>query len=245
MNGYLKDFPTLNKPVETPAKTIPQIRPERFEIHFPVSYHGEKIWLPVKEGSQKSTEFVAVMEDFTALDQWEIEDSFPMVAEMPGREPDYHWTEPCQRKIEIIRRKLKGWNVGDEKFEFESHGWLTDECLDRVLSYPGPLLDKMIDKFEERNEISEQQINDINMQCMILFGTHSGAVENPDRAVALYCTFSGLWEKLGLNMFDLAKLPYKTFTLLRMIMHKEGELREQQMKARANSAQHSRTNLRR
>ena len=41
--------------------------------------------------------------------------------------------------------------------------------------------------------------------------------------VTLFCTLGNFWEKFGLNRFDLKKLPYKEFLMLRVMMQKEGE----------------------
>lgn len=249
--GFLKKFPTLDVPEKDVADAgdfLSILRPGRKKISFPVSFHGNKAYLPAREETLHTITFEAEMETLSVLDEWEVEDMYGITVPMQGREPDYHYTEANQRKLEIIRRKLKCWSLPTpKKFVFDEHGYIEKDFFDKeICCYPGPLFEKLSEMYDKTYEITEKELEDIKMQCIILFGTNSGSVENPHRAVALYCTVVGFWEKFGLNMFDLARIPYKTFVLLKTIMNREGELRAQQMKAATSTHKPgSSTNLRR
>lgn len=125
-------------------------------------------------------------------------------------------------KESILRRMLVSWNL-DVPLEFNERGWLTDDCFERICRFPAPLIEALLDEYESKLMISDEEEQKIDRQAAILFAKNSKGVSNACEAVSLFCTYSNFWEKFGLNRFQLAQLPYAEFLRLRIMVGKDNQ----------------------
>jgi len=126
-----------------------------------------------------------------------------------------------ERKLLAYRFLLKKWNLNIELEHESGTGWLTEECWKKVISQPAPLLGDIMEKYQETMYMTPEEEAEITKQCAILFSPHSKGVTNGCQAITLYCTLGNFWEKFGINRFDLAKLPYKEYIQLRMVLSRD------------------------
>ena len=152
----------------------------------------------------------------TLSDQWMLESLTRKDEEIGGGRTDvtYDYEE---RKRLIYRFMLKAWNI-DCKLEHESCGWLTEECWKRVLRLHGTLLENLVSKYQDTLYVSQEEEELLIKQCSILFSKNSRGVKNAHEAISLFCTLGSFWEKFGINRFDLARLPYREYIMLRMVL---------------------------
>lgn len=130
----------------------------------------------------------------------------------------------------LLRHQVKGWTFR-EKLTFEN-GMLDDSSFEKVMSLPGPVLSRIIGQFN-KDMLSDDEKNDIARQSVLLFGS-AGTVENPHPLVSLYVTLSDMWQKFGLNYFDLQRLPASVKDGLKEIMHLEGQARASAAKSESS-----------
>ena len=100
---------------------------------------------------------------------------------------------------------------------------MTAESYRRVSSVPAPLLEALLDKYEERIQVSKEDEELIHRQSAILFSKNSRGVADACEAVSLYCTLGNYWEKFGLDRFSILSLPYREYLMLKIMIGKEGE----------------------
>lgn len=122
----------------------------------------------------------------------------------------------------FLKFQLVEWNL-NIKLEFDNNGWLTDKCFKDVLALPFPLIETFINKYQETFIIDKEYEKIIDRQCGVLFSKNSRGVENACNAISLYCIMSNMWEKFGLNRFDLKNLSYREYHELRLILSKESD----------------------
>ena len=88
---------------------------------------------------------------------------------------------------------------------------------------PGKVLSRIC-KAIRGDEPEEKEFNEIARQCALLFGK-TGSVENAHPLLSLYVTLGDMWQKFGLNYFDLQRLPIETRNTLKRIMGLENQIR--------------------
>jgi len=192
------------------------IAPDVITISVRVSWI-EGICIPDVNGI-KSVE--AKFRRMTCGDYWQIEQKATVNSE---DEREIHVDNEMTKKM-IIKMLLVGWDL-DIPLEFDDEtGYLTKESLKGAMSIPAPLMNAFLEQYEKTNEISEEEYIKAERQSAILFSSNSSGVSNACEMVTLFCTLGNFWEKFGLNRFDLKKLPYKEFIMLRVMMQKEGEV---------------------
>ena len=130
----------------------------------------------------------------------------------------------------LLRHQLKKWSF-EEPLTFEDDQ-LDDESFEKVMSLPSSILSRIINTFNH-DLLSEDERNEIAKQSVLLFGS-AGSVENPHPLISLYVTLSDMWQKFGLNYFDLQKLPASVKEELKEIMHLESQARASAMKSESN-----------
>jgi hypothetical protein len=121
----------------------------------------------------------------------------------------------------IVKRNLLSWSLPIPVVR--ENDWITKESYARVSSVPAPLLDALLDRYEERIKITHDDEEIINRQCSVLFSKNSRGVADSCEAVSLYCTLGNYWDKFGLDRFSILSLPYREYLMLKIMLGKEGE----------------------
>jgi len=164
----------------------------------------------------------------------EQESAEPIETEL-GQQMESNFNE--MRRL-ILRRMLLSWSL-DISLDFDENGWLTDECFKKVVSAPAPLVAAILTKYENTIYIDNDEMKTIDMQAAVLFSKNSRGVTNACEAVRLYCVLHEFWEKFGLNRFDLTKLPYRDFLMLRIMSKKDSDAKAAEIRGR-EKMKHSR-----
>jgi len=131
-----------------------------------------------------------------------------------------------------LRLMFREWNL-DCPMTFDEYGVLDDPSFERLLNLHPQILEKVTDTMYD-GTLTQEDEEVIARQSALLFGK-AGSVSNPHPMISLYCTLSEMWEKFGLNYFDLMKMPLREKNALRMIARMEGQMRAQQIEANTKS----------
>ena len=89
------------------------------------------------------------------------------------------------------------------------------------MGLPAPLLEAILEKYEDTVHLSDEEEATINKQASILFAKNSQGVENACEAVSLFCNLGNFWEKFGIDRFNIKKLPYREYVMLKIMISKE------------------------
>ena len=108
--------------------------------------------------------------------------------------------------------------------ERDNFGSLTKECMDNILKIHPSILDYFLIIYEDFYEITDEDNNKLINQCHMLFAEGSKGVWDADESINIYCSLTGFWEKMGLNYYDIQKLPEDLFNKLSLIMRKDNEM---------------------
>ena len=125
-------------------------------------------------------------------------------------------------EVLLLNRMLIGCNCVELEHDEET-GWLTDESYKRFAELPAPLVEAFLNRYEMSINLTDEEELVMDRQAAILFAKNSRGVSNACEAVSKYCTFAGFWDKFGLNRFDLEKLSYREFMMLKFILGKDNE----------------------
>lgn len=135
----------------------------------------------------------------------------------------FYYYDYLSYKSFILRNLLSWWNL-DIPLDRDEFGSLTEECFNRVSNIHPCLLNHFLTAFGETYEISDMDNQKIIDQCHNLFRRGSKGISDADESISIYCNLTGFWEKLGLNYFDIQKLPDDLFNKLNLIMKKDNEI---------------------
>ena len=182
-------------------------------------------WLPDPQGECSvnaifrlmNYEDYAVIEDLVATER--VVDAEHKIM---ARELDY-----TLMRWYMMRRVPLSWNL-DIPLIYEN-GWLKEDCFARIKKLPAPLVQAMLDQYEPHISVTDDEEHIINRQSNGLFSEHSRGILHACKAVSLYCTLSTFWEKFGLNKFDIGKLPYREYLMLRMMVANDNEATRRRM----------------
>lgn len=182
------------------------------EVSVKVKWLGD-ICLPTSDGDAviKAVFRRMKFEDSAAIDQYcttVLDEPDTMVV-----------TDYDLARLLIVRKLLVSWTL-DIPIEREE-GWLTDACFKRVVSLPAPLLSALVSKYDKTNNITKEEDEKIDRQSAILFSKNSHGVTGACEAVSLFCNLTNFWEKFGLNYFDLERMPFKKYLMLRIMVGKD------------------------
>lgn len=139
----------------------------------------------------------------------------------------------------FLKFQLSSWSL-NIPLEFDENNWLTDKCWKIVLGLPFPLIEAFAVKYQDTFIIDNEEETIIDRQCGTLFAKNTRGVENACDAVSLFCILGNMWEKFGLNRFDIRNLSYKEFRQLRLVMSKEIDKHRAE---RAGEVRRARTNI--
>lgn len=137
-------------------------------------------------------------------------------------EKGYYYDKGRQEE-EVWRTLPKKISWGELKFE---RGIPSKECYEELIATLNPTIArKLVWPVMEDLFIGDKEADLISRQGMVLFTPDCTGVASPCEAILEYCDYSAFWEKFGLNVFDLRRLPQKTYLRLKRIMHIEDERR--------------------
>ena len=140
----------------------------------------------------------------------------------------YYYYDYLPYKQFILKNLLSWWNL-DVELERNEFGVLSDECLESVCKIHPSILNHFIGLYEEDNEIPNSDTQKIIDQCHNLFRRGSKGIRDADESISTYCNLTGFWEKLGLNYFDIQRLPEDLFNKLSLIMRKDNEIQAKEL----------------
>ncbi|MBP5459323.1 MAG: hypothetical protein J6Y62_04080 [Clostridia bacterium] len=129
----------------------------------------------------------------------------------------------------LVRKCLKWWSF-DRPLSFEN-GVLDDASLETVMSLHPRILSRLTAAMQ-RPSLTDEDRNDLARQAALLFGK-AGTVSNAHPLLSLYITLEDMWQKFGLNYFDLQRLPLSLKDGLREIMSLEGQVKAAARKSAA------------
>ena len=186
----------------------------------------------VMPSSDGSDEEWATFKVLTVGDNWMLEDACSYEVQVPGgkmrREVDPH-----EMRRMTIKRCLVGWTL-DVPIERE-HGWMTQACYARVGKVFGSLVDAFADQFDKEMAVTEDDDAIMTRQSLVLFAKNSKGVVGAHEGVRLYCNYGSFEDKFGLSGDELRKMPVRDFTMLRMMLSREGAAQQRQAAPKASN----------
>lgn len=130
----------------------------------------------------------------------------------------------------MIRHYLRAWSLVPQLAVEDNQ--LDEESFQRAMRLPGNVLSHIC-RAIRGDEPDEREFNEIARQCALLFGK-TGSVENAHPLLSLYVTLEDMWQKFGLNYFDLQRIPIGTRNTLKRIMGLENQMRTSAMQQSDN-----------
>lgn len=140
-----------------------------------------------------------------------------------------------EMKMIFLRSMFRSWSF-QEEMTFDEEGKLDDNSFQKLLHLHPAILRELTGQLFDYTLTEEDEIQ-IAQQSHFLFAKHT-SVMNPHRMISLYCTLAEMWDKFGLNYFDLMKLPLYEKNALKKILSFENQIRSseiQQMEAKSKS----------
>lgn len=128
----------------------------------------------------------------------------------------------------IIVYMLLDWSLSDLERDGD---YLTQESVESIFRHPAPVVDEFVKRYEKTFRITGEEEKIINQQASRLFAGSGGGVSNACEAVALYCMLGNMWEKFGLNYYDLQHFPYRKYMMLRMMIDKDVDASRRRMES--------------
>lgn len=186
-------------------------------------------WLPVETGKY---EVEAVFKSMSFGDNLIIEKACTYRIDNKETRERREEVDINEMRRLIVKRNLMSWSL-PIPIEREN-GWMTQESYERVGKVSAPLLDSLLDHYEARVRISQDDEDLIHRQSSILFSKNSRGVSDACEAISLYCTLGNYWEKFGLDRFSIINLPYREYLMLKMMVGKEGEAHKAQTAHKAH-----------
>lgn len=133
-----------------------------------------------------------------------------------------------------IRKFLISYLLCDTNMDIvlqrEENGKLTEETMKQIYRIHPRILRVLFDKFNLFPvELSQDEEMEIEKQCMKLFGKGE-SVQNPHPLVMTYCNLVTFWDKLGLNYWDLMKMPNNLVNQLKRMAAMDNDFHSQNLK---------------
>lgn len=118
----------------------------------------------------------------------------------------------------LINYLLCNTNIPGISFERQENGKLKTQSFNKIMKIHPRILGLILEQFDLfPKELSKDEERDIEKQCVLLFGKGE-SVSNPHPFVMTYCNLVSFWDKLGLNYFDIMKLPNDIFNFLKKMI---------------------------
>jgi len=193
------------------------IQPDQVKVKVPVSWSGG-MCLPAGESEDVEE---AIFSTLTFGDNLIIEKAVTYEIEVKGKKYPLKAIDLHEFRRLVVKKNLLSWSL-DIPIEREN-GWMTTDCYEKVGSVPAPLMEAFLDKFESSIQVTEQEEKQMERQSAVLFGKTGRGVADACEAVSLFCTLGNFAEKFGIDRFQLPELPMREYTLLKMMIGKEGD----------------------
>jgi hypothetical protein len=204
--------------------------PDTIRVRVPVKPFGT-FWLPAESGD-KAVE--AIFKVMSFGDNLVIEKACTYRIDNKQTRERRDEVDINEMRRLIVKRNLLSWSL-PIPIEREN-GWMTAECYQRVGKTPAPLMEAILDKYEERIQVTREDEELIHRQSAVLFSKNSRGVADACEAISLFCTLGNYWEKFGLDRFTILNLPYREYLMLKMMIGKEGEAHKAASTSRAPSS---------
>lgn len=133
-------------------------------------------------------------------------------------------------KMFYLRYMFKSWNF-DMEMTWEDDGGLSEDSFGKLLSLHPKILREIV-KNLDKYSLSDEDSATIVRQSHLLFKKNGGPVSSPHKMISLYCSLTEMWQKFGLNYFDLKKMPVYERNALRKIISVEKQIDAQEAKTR-------------
>jgi len=193
------------------------MQPDQVRVKVPVCWKGG-VCLPDEKSDDMEE---AIFSTLTFGDNLVIEKAVTYEIEMKGKKYPVKAIDLHEFRRLVVKKNLLSWSLNIPiKRE---NGWMTKECYDRVGSVPAPLMEAFLDKFETSIQVTDKEEKLMERQSAILFGKQGKGVADACEAVNLFCTLGNFSEKFGIDRFQLPGLPMREYTLLKMMIGKEGD----------------------
>ena len=193
------------------------MQPDQVKVKVPVSWDSG-VCLPTEE-----SEYIeeAIFSTLTFGDNLVIEKAVSHEVEVRGKKHPTRVIDLHEFRRLVVKKNLLSWSL-DIPIEREN-GWMTTACYARVGRVPAPLMEAFLDKFEASIQVTEHEEKMMERQSAVLFGKTGRGVADACEAVSLFCTLGNFAEKFGIDRFQLPGLPMREYTLLKMMIGKEGD----------------------
>lgn len=136
-------------------------------------------------------------------------------------------------KLFYLRYLFRSWSFDYPMF-FDDEGKLTNESFEKLLGLHPVILRELTTNLFDY-VLSEEDTSLIAKQTHLLFAKNQ-TVANPHKMISLYCNLAEMWNKFGLNYFDLKRLPLYEKNALKKILSQENQIRSAEIKAMENKS---------
>ena len=204
--------------------------PDKVRVRTRVSWRFG-MCLPDPEGEAEEEAVFAVV---TFGDNRAIEKSVTREVDAGDGRTKFSVADLDEYRRLLLKRNLLSWTL-DIPIERDASGWMRPECYERVSRVPAPLIAAFLGGLEASMEVTDEEERRIDRQCAVLFSKSGRGVADACEAVSMFCAFGNYWEKFGIDRFNLPKVPYREYVLLRMVMGKEAEASRVAARPRAQS----------
>jgi hypothetical protein len=204
--------------------------PDTIRVRVPVRQFGS-FWLPA-ESSKEEVE--AIFKAMSFGDNLVIEKACTYRIDNQQTRERRDEVDINEMRRLIVKRNLLSWSLPIQIDR--ENGWMTAKCYQQVGKVPAPLLEALLDKYEERIQVSREDEELIHRQSAVLFSKNSRGVADACEAISLFCTLGNYWEKFGLDRFTILNLPYREYLMLKLMIGKEGEAHRTVSSSRAPSS---------
>ena len=109
-------------------------------------------------------------------------------------------------------------------FAFQ-HGFLRYDSLQQFLKLNPIIINFVLNEIQSKyKDYNQDYRRNIAIQFNNLYNSKKGVVLK-NKQIINYLTYSRFWEKLGLNYFDIKKLPYDVYNQLNLVIGVENEIK--------------------
>jgi len=135
-----------------------------------------------------------------------------------------------------LRRMFRSWSFR-EPARFDSDGTPDKSTWRLLLSLDPKILMRLTDNVFSYTISQDDEIA-FARQGLMLFGRHQ-SVSSPHPMISLYCTLADMWNKFGLNYFDIMRMPLYERNALRRILSIEAGHQNEEVKRLENTARNN------
>lgn len=154
----------------------------------------------------------------------------------------YYYNDYLSYNSFVLKNMLSWCNLNIE-LKRDEFGTLTNESYNEILKLHPSILKYFLEEYGNVCDIPEEETQKIIDQCHNLFRKGSKGISDADESISVYCNLTGFWEKLGLNYFDVQKLPEDIFNKLNLILRKDNEIQIKEIERMNNSSSKKSRNI--